>query len=89
MNLMIGERKVLVKTEITPQKSINENFLSNVAFVLESEFMHNQLAATASQNQEYCLKDGFSIAWMILQLFQDILKKVGEINYQCLCSICF
>ena len=87
MKIKIDGRTLVIETEMTPLKSIDERYSSNIAFVFESgaRLLRSELDSKVKSYQfqpdsdikgGYSVTDEFSIAWMVLQLCQQISKKV-------------
>ena len=87
MKIKINGRTLVIETEMTPLKSINQKYASNIAFVFENgaTLLSSKLDSKAKNHQVqpgmdikggYSVTDEFSIAWTVLQLGRQISKKV-------------
>ena len=87
MKIEIDGRTLEIVTDMTPLKSINERYSSNIAFVfengarllsskLDSKVKNHQLHSGSDIKGGYSVTEEFSIAWMVLQLGQQVSKKV-------------
>ena len=83
---MVNDKKVSIDIEMQPLKSMKQKYRSNIAFVFErsSDILQKNLNILVNHDSDEiyynesvdCLKNAFSISWMILELCQKIEKKV-------------
>ena len=81
MKIKINGRTLVIETEMTPLKSINQRYASNTAFVFESGAtqLSSKLDSKVRDHQlqpGMVVTDEFSIAWTVLQLGRQISRKV-------------
>ena len=81
MKIKINGRALVIETEMTPLKSINQRYASNTAFVFESGAtqLSSKLDSKVRDHQlqpGMVVTDEFSIAWTVLQLGRQISRKV-------------
>ena len=81
MKIKINGRTLVIETEMTPLKSINQRYASNIAFVFESGAtqLSSKLDSKVRDHQlqpGMAVTDEFSIAWTVLQLGRQISRKV-------------
>ena len=80
----IDGKTLVIETEMTPLKFINERYSSNIAFVFESgaTLLSSKLDSKVKNHPgsdikaRHSVTDEFSIAWMVIQLGQLFSKKV-------------
>ena len=83
---MVNDKKVSIEIEMQPLRSIKQKYRSNIAFVFErsSDILQKNLNILVNHDLDEiyhtesvnCLKNAFSISWMILEVCQKIEKKV-------------